>query len=126
MPLLKKQDLFLSTFKIIMTFQESIRVCFTRYFDFSGRSTRSEYWWFFLFLVLGGLLGVVLSPIASGLFTLATLVPSTAVATRRLHDTRRSGWWQLIVLVPLLGIIVLLVFLAQEGREDPVSNLSPN
>ena len=109
-----------------MTFQESIRVCFTRYFDFSGRATRSEYWWFFLFLVLGGLLGVVLSPIASGLFTLATLVPSTAVATRRLHDTRRSGWWQLIVLVPLLGIIVLLVFLAQEGREDPVSNLSPN
>jgi uncharacterized membrane protein YhaH (DUF805 family) len=126
MPLPKEQDLFLSTFKIIMTFQESIRVCFTKYFDFSGRATRSEYWWFFLFLVLGGLLGGVLSPIASGLFTLATLVPSTAVATRRLHDTRRSGWWQLIILVPLLGFIVLFVFLAQEGKEDvsPSRNLA--
>ena len=109
-----------------MTFQESIRLCFTKYFDFSGRATRSEYWWFFLFLVLAGLLGAVLSPIASGLFTLATVVPSTAVATRRLHDTRRSGWWQLIVLVPLLGFIVLLVFLAQEGKEDLVSNPHPN
>ena len=109
-----------------MTFQESIRVCFTKYFDFSGRATRSEYWWFFLFLVLAGLLCAVLSPIASGLFTLATVVPSTAVATRRLHDTRRSGWWQLIILVPLLGIIVLLVFLAKEGKEDLVADPHPN
>ncbi len=109
-----------------MTFQESIRVCFTKYFDFSGRATRSEYWWFFLFLVLGGLLGGVLSPIASGLFTLATLVPSIAVATRRLHDTRRSGWWQLIILVPLLGIIVLLVFMAQEGKDDLLADPNPN
>jgi uncharacterized membrane protein YhaH (DUF805 family) len=104
-----------------MTIQESILVCFTKYFDFSGRATRSEYWWFFLFLVLTSLLSAVLSPIASGLFTLATLVPSAAVATRRLHDTRRSGWWQLIVLVPLLGLIVLMVFLAQEGKEDLAS-----
>jgi uncharacterized membrane protein YhaH (DUF805 family) len=109
-----------------MTFQESIRVCFTKYFDFSGRATRAEYWWFILFLVLAGLLLSVLSPIAYGLFALATLVPSTAVATRRLHDTRRSGWWQLIVLVPLLGIIVLLVFLAQERKEDLVSDPNPS
>jgi uncharacterized membrane protein YhaH (DUF805 family) len=109
------------TFKTIMTFQESIRVCFTKYFDFSGRATRSEYWWFFLFLVVANVLCALLSPIVSGLFSLATLVPSASVATRRLHDTRRSGWWQLIVLVPLLGFIILLVFLAQKGAPDPAS-----
>ena len=48
---------------------------------------------------------------------MATLLPSIAAATRRLHDTDRSGWWQLIVLVPVIGWIVLLVFLAQEGKE---------
>jgi uncharacterized membrane protein YhaH (DUF805 family) len=57
----------------------------------------------------------------SGLFSLATLLPSIAAAARRLHDTNRSGWWQLIVLVPVVGIIVLIVFLAQEGKADSAS-----
>jgi uncharacterized membrane protein YhaH (DUF805 family) len=105
-----------------MTFLESIRVCFTKYFDFSGRATRSEYWWFFLFLGLAGVLSAALSPVVSGVFSLATLVPSLAVATRRLHDTRRSGWWQLIILVPLLGLIILIVFLAQKSVEEPTSD----
>jgi len=58
------------------------------------------------------------SSILGGLFSLGTLLPSIAVATRRLHDTGRSGWWQLIVLVPVIGLIVILVFLAQEGKSD--------
>lgn len=101
-----------------MTFQESIKVCFSKYADFSGRASRSEYWWFVLFILLVSAATSLISPMLSGLFTLATLLPSIAAATRRLHDTQRTGWWQLIVLVPLVGLIVLLVFLAQEGKPE--------
>ena len=99
-----------------MTFQESIRTCFTKYVDFNGRASRSEYWWFFLFLVV---VSVVLSLFSHELyivFSLATLLPSIAAAARRLHDTNRSGWWQLIVFLPIVGWIVLIIFLAQEAK----------
>lgn len=101
-----------------MSFQESIRVCFTKYADFTGRAGRSEYWWFFLFIVLVSLAASMISTTLSAVFSLATVLPSVAVATRRLHDTARSGWWQLICIVPVIGIIVLIVFLAQEGKSD--------
>ncbi len=100
-----------------MTFQESIKVCFSKYADFSGRASRSEYWWYFLFIVLAGALLSSLSTKLGGVFYLATLLPSLAAASRRLHDTGRSGWWQLICLVPLIGLIVLLVFLTQKGSD---------
>lgn len=102
-----------------MTFQESIKVCFGKYADFSGRASRPEYWWFFLFLVLVILASSVISPLLSSLFSLGTLLPSIAAASRRLHDTNRSGWWQLIIFLPVIGFIILLVFLAQEGKGDP-------
>ena len=101
-----------------MTFQESIQVCFKKYADFTGRASRSEFWWFMLFTVLAGAAAGIISQYVSALFYLATLLPSVAVATRRLHDTGRSGWWQLIGLVPILGWIVLLVFMTQEGKAD--------
>ncbi len=101
-----------------MNFQESIKVCFAKYADFTGRATRPEYWWFFLFIVLVSFATSIVSSIVSGLFSLATLLPACAAATRRLHDTGRSGWWQLVVLVPIIGFIVILVFLAQEGKAD--------
>ena len=107
-----------------MTFQESIRVCFSKYADFSGRASRSEYWWFVLFIVLVSLAASIVSNTVSALFTLATLLPSLAAASRRLHDTGRSGWWQLVCLVPLVGLIVLIVFLAQEGRSTDVAPTS--
>jgi uncharacterized membrane protein YhaH (DUF805 family) len=104
-----------------MTFQESVTVCFRKYADFSGRATRSEYWWFFLFIIVVSLATSYVSSALSGLFSLATLLPSIAAAARRLHDTNRSGWWQLIALIPVVGIIVLIVFLAQEGKAEPAS-----
>jgi uncharacterized membrane protein YhaH (DUF805 family) len=101
-----------------MTFQESVKVCLTKYADFTGRATRSEYWWFFLFVILVSTAASLVSHVLSGLFSLATLLPSIAAAARRLHDTNRSGWWQLVCLVPVVGIIVLIVFLAQESRSE--------
>jgi len=101
-----------------MTFQESVKVCLTKYADFNGRATRSEYWWFFLFIVLVSAATSVVSNTLGTLFSLAVLVPSLAAATRRLHDTNRSGWWQLVCLVPVVGLIVLIVFLAQEGSGE--------
>jgi len=101
-----------------MTFQESVKVCFTQYADFTGTASRSEYWWFFLFIVLVSAALSLFSNALSGLFTLAVLLPSISAATRRLRDTNRSGWWQLIALLPVIGFIILVVFLAQEGKSD--------
>lgn len=99
-----------------MTFQESIRVCFSKYADFNGRAGRSEYWWFILFIVIVSLATSMVGSVLSGLFSLGTLLPSIAAATRRLHDTNRSGWWQLILIVPVIGAIVLIVLLAQGSK----------
>jgi len=102
-----------------MTFQESLQVCLKqKYADFNGRASQSEYWWFALATIIGNLVLSRISPMLGGLFSLAVFVPSIAAAARRLHDTNRSGWWQLIGLIPILGWIVLIVFLAMEGNSE--------
>lgn len=91
------------------------------YAGFSGRAHRTEYWMFVLFniiisFVLGFVEGLFGGPGILGLiYSLAVLIPGIAVAIRRLHDTGRSGWWLLISLVPVVGFIVLLVFMVLEG-----------
>jgi uncharacterized membrane protein YhaH (DUF805 family) len=101
-------------------------VVLERYAQFDGRAGRAEYWWFFLAnLLISVALNVLgraadLFVFVGWLVSLALLVPALAVAVRRLHDTSRSGWWLLIVLVPFVGWIVLIVFLASEGT--PGSN----
>jgi uncharacterized membrane protein YhaH (DUF805 family) len=102
-----------------MTFWDAVRVCFLKYADFTGRATRPEYWWFVLFIIIVSFVVSMGGNVASSVFMLATLVPCIAVATRRLHDTNRSGWWQLICLVPVVGLIVLIVFLAQKSVAAP-------
>lgn len=94
-----------------------------KYAVFQGRARRSEYWFFVLFNVLISIaltvVDVVLGTfdaetgvsLLSALYSLAVLIPSIAVSVRRLHDTDRTGWWLLIALVPLIGLIVLLVFM---------------
>jgi uncharacterized membrane protein YhaH (DUF805 family) len=102
-----------------MTFQDSISTCFKKYVDFSGRATRSEFWWFVLFIfVISCILNIISYSIAA-IFSLAILLPYIAVGVRRLHDTNRSGWWLLIGFIPLIGAIVLIVFFAQEGTAAP-------
>lgn len=100
-----------------MTFSDAIKTCFSKYADFKGRASRSEYWWYTLFIVLVSLaLGMVNSKI-SGVFALATLLPSLAVGARRLHDGNRSGWLLLLGIIPILGGLILLYFLVQEPKE---------
>lgn len=101
-----------------MTFTESISTCFKKYATFNGVALRSEYWWFCLFCILAALAISIVSESAAAIFNLATFLPSLAVSARRLHDTDRSAWWLLLILVPVIGWIVLIVFFAQEGKPN--------
>ena len=100
-----------------MTFQESIATCFTKYADFNGRASRAEYWWFILFTFIAGAAFSVVSEVLAMVFHLGVFVPSIAAGARRLHETNRSGWLQLIALIPIVGWIVLIVFLAAEPKD---------
>ncbi|MBI5107373.1 MAG: DUF805 domain-containing protein [Rhodocyclales bacterium] len=100
-----------------MTFGESIKTCFSKYANFDGRASRSEFWWFFLFSLLASMATSMISQTLSALFSLVMLLPSLAVGARRLHDTNRSGWFLLLWFVPLIGWIVLLVWAVQGARE---------
>lgn len=100
-------------------------VVLERYTKFDGRAGRAEFWWFVLANLVVWVALLILAEIA-GIFTvlaflywLAVLVPSIAVAIRRLHDTDKSGWLLLLGLIPLIGFIILLVFYIQEGTSGP-------
>lgn len=97
---------------------------YQKYADFSGRSRRKEYW---IFTLVNALLTSILEAFANAtdlftiiyvLFALFLIIPSIAVAVRRLHDTGRSGWWYLIILVPIIGWIILLVFLLLDSNDE--------
>ncbi|MGG1556259.1 DUF805 domain-containing protein [Paenibacillus ferrarius] len=96
------------------------------YVGFSGRARRKEYWMFFLFnLMAGVMLGILenmlgIPLVLSIIYSLGTLLPSLALSFRRLHDTGRSAWWLLIGLIPIIGGIILLVFSCQDS--DPYDN----
>lgn len=99
-----------------------------KYAVFNGRARRWQYWYFILFsIIISIVLGIIdvaiegtdaesRNGLLRGIYSLAVLIPTLAVAVRRLHDTNRSGWWLLIGLVPIVGVIVLLVFMAQAGE----------
>ena len=109
-----------------MGFVDAVKSFFTRYLDFSGRSSRSEYWWAYLgiiliFIVLGlisGLLGETIGSLVLGIGYLAIIIPSIAIGVRRLHDLDKSGWFYLLALVPLVSLI-LLVWFCMKGTDGP-------
>lgn len=85
-----------------MTFGESIQTCFRKYADFKGCASRSEFWWWALFVLLCTMGLGIISDKLSALFALATVLPYFAAGARRLHDSDRSGCLQLVGLVPFV------------------------
>ena len=110
-----------------MDFQTSIKTCFNKFAVFSGRASRSEFWFFVLFGILGGIIASIIDVMILGypfeengpinlIFSVALIVPSLSVAARRLHDINKSGWWQLIALT-VIGLIPLLWWSIKKGTE---------
>lgn len=97
-----------------------------KYCCFTGRASRSEYWWWVLFtFVISAIVAAVFGDgtagkIVSSLVGLAFLLPGLGLSVRRLHDTGKSGWWILIGLIPLVGAIILLIFFIKDS--DPATN----
>jgi uncharacterized membrane protein YhaH (DUF805 family) len=100
-------------------------VVLERFAKFDGRAGRAEFWWFVLANLVVYIALAVLTQISAifwvlyAVYWLATIVPSLAVAIRRLHDTDKSGWLLLVGLIPFVGFIILLVFYIQEGTPGP-------
>ena len=101
-----------------MNIIEATKLFFIRYADFKGRSRRSEFWWASLAIgIIGSIVTAILGDL-SFIWSLATLIPSLAICIRRLHDIGKSGWWYLISLIPLVGLIIMIVFCCKDSTED--------
>jgi len=115
----------------MMSFMDSIKnVLINNYAGFSGRASRSEYWWFSLFSFLAGFTTGLIDAVLFGwemtdptylswLLQLAFILPGLAVSVRRLHDLGKSGWNLLFVFIPLVGFILLLVWCCTDGEGVP-------
>jgi len=103
-----------------MQFQESIKTCFKKFIDFKGRASRSEYWWFVLFAILVNIASNLLLPSSIGaIVTIALILPQISAAIRRLHDIGKSGFWMLLCMIPIIGLVVVY-WLIQKSA--PVTN----
>ena len=111
-----------------MGFGQAVATCLGKYATFSGRASRSEFWWFYLFVLLVTWLvdlvayetlsaEPILALTVSFVVSLFFLLPALAAACRRLHDTGRSGWWQLLYFT-IVGIIVIIIWLIQKSRPE--------
>ena len=109
-----------------MDFMTSVKTCFSKYATFSGRAIRSEFWWFVLFCIIVGMVLGALDAMVFGygsvgifalIFQLGTIIPSLSVGARRLHDIGKSGWWQLLGLLPIIGWVILIYWMAQKTHE---------
>ena len=111
--------------------KKSIANCFSNYTNFNGRGSRSEYWWFCLFAWSLSLGGSLMDSSTGGngegmmywIATLVTALPSLAAGARRLHDVDKSGWWQLLW-ITIIGGILLIIWHATEGenKKNKVNN----
>lgn len=103
-----------------MNFTEAVQSGFSNYVNFQGRSTRSEYWYWVLFVIVCMIVAQLID-LAIGLhvvypiFVLAIVLPGLAVSVRRLHDLDRSGWFVLLPVIPVVGAIILIYWHCQPG-----------
>ena len=110
-----------------MNFGQAVSSCFSNYVTLSGRASRSEYWYWCLFVFIGSLCTLIADGFILGnmetqpinlIFTLATFLPGLAVSVRRLHDVNRSGWWLLIALTGIGLFFPLLYWAVQPSIEE--------
>lgn len=100
-----------------------LNMAMMHYFDFNGRNTRTEFWMYYLFYFICIIVLTIIEtmlgfPVLSAIFGLAFLIPTLSFTCRRLHDTDKSGWWQLIGIIPVIGWIILIILLVQESDGD--------
>jgi uncharacterized membrane protein YhaH (DUF805 family) len=112
-----------------MNFPTAVKTCLVqKYASFSGRASRSEFWWFYLFTILVGwtmqFLGMFILgensaglDIISSVANLIFILPTFAVGCRRLHDIGRSGWWQLLLLT-VIGVLLLIYWWIKKPVEE--------
>lgn len=109
-----------------MNFITAIKLCFIKYAQFSGRASRSEFWFFVLFGILGSWIAIIIDTMILNyswekdgpvylIFQIIILIPSIAVGARRLHDLNKSGWWQLLVFT-IIGLIPLIYWWSKIGE----------
>ena len=120
-----------------MNFQDAVKSGYQNYLTFSGRASRPAFWWWFLFqIIVSIVIGLIFGTghmiadqttmamhyqggLIANLWALANFLPGLAIGIRRLHDVDKSGWWTLIVLIPLVGAIVLIVWYCIKGTAGP-------
>jgi uncharacterized membrane protein YhaH (DUF805 family) len=106
-------------------FGAAIALCFHKYRMFRGRARRPEFWWWVLFRVLMSIAAIILdhtlfrTGVLNGVTSLILLLPTLAVTVRRLHDIDRSGWWILILVIPIIGEILLVIMTCMRGTDGP-------
>jgi DNA-binding CsgD family transcriptional regulator len=108
-----------------LTFKESILVCLKKYAEFNGRASRSEFWWFTLFILLVASALTYLSQTLGNIFLISVLLPLLAAGTRRLHDTGKSAWWQLFLLVPVGGLVLVGILWAEAPTKSQTEDTLP-
>ncbi len=120
-----------------MGFVQAISSGFSNYVNFSDRASRSEYWFWVLFVLIADVVAIAIDAaigkqIITSLFGLAVLLPGLGVTVRRLHDLDRTGWWIFLGLIPLVGAIILIIWFCSKGTDgpnrfgpDPLGGLAP-
>jgi uncharacterized membrane protein YhaH (DUF805 family) len=121
-----------------MGFGQAISAGFSNYVNFSDRASRSEFWYWVLFIFVAVVVTVIIDRvlfergILTGLFYLAVLIPNLSIQIRRLHDLDRTGWWWFLGLIPIVGGIILLIWYCTKGTDgqnrfgpDPLGGLAP-
>ncbi len=122
-----------------VSFSQAVRMAFDSYCRFQGRSSRSEYWWWVLFVailsfcigIIEGILGFSMTAVrtTSGILSLVLFLPGLGLSVRRLHDIGKSGWWILLGFIPVVGAIILIIWFARnsemtENSYGPVPNMA--
>ena len=115
----KLQEIYADTKMEDINFFNAIKICFQKFFVFTNRASRSEYWWFILFYIISATIPTFVpneNVVVFGyIMSFLLFIPSIAVTVRRLHDINKSGWFIFISLIPILGSIIVLVMTIEKG-----------